>query len=274
MIPREKLFGLLGNFSGEVGLYINSLEDEEILTINENKIFPSASVIKIPILACLCQAVERRELRWDTRIRIDDVNRVGGTGILFALDQDYEPSIKVLANLMITLSDNIATNQIIDLLGMDTINAFFTAYGFKNTVLMRKMLDAEALKQGRNNYMTAGEVGKMLTDIATGKCCSEQISREILNIMEQQQCRNKLPGMVPAIPSYAADDDRIHIKKGSVLVANKTGDLIGIQHDVGIFTLPGQKRYVIAMFTGKLEKDFEGVRVISEVSRIMYEAMK
>ena len=60
----------------------------------------------------------------------------------------------------------------------------------------------------------------------------------------------------------------------TVLVANKTGELFGIQHDVGIFTLPGGRRYVIAAFTGELESDMEGIFTIQKISRAVYDALK
>jgi len=136
------------------------------------------------------------------------------------------------------------------------------------------MLDFEAIRQGKNNYMTAGEAGRLLVKIAKGEFVTPEISQTIVSIMEHQQCRNKLPALLPAVPSYAPEEDKKNLKPGTVLVANKTGELVGIQHDVGIFTLPDGRRYVIAILSGELENDAQGISTIQQISRAVYDALK
>ena len=101
--------------------------------------------------------------------------------------------------------------------------------------------------------MCAGETGRLLSAISRGEFVNPEISQTIFDIMASQQCRNKLPALLPAVASYSGSKSAI--PEGQVLVANKTGDLVGIQHDVGIFELPDGRRYLIAMFTGDLEND-------------------
>lgn len=187
---------------------------------------------------------------------IDPRNRVGGTGILCELGTDYTPSLRDLAKLMIVLSDNIATNEIMDVIGMERFNSFCREMGYQNITLMRKMMDFEAIQQGKNNYMCAGETGRLLSAISRGEFVNPEISQTIFDIMASQQCRNKLPALLPAVASYSGSKSAI--PEGQVLVANKTGDLVGIQHDVGIFELPDGPRYLIAMFTGDLEERQRG----------------
>ncbi len=273
-IPQQAIYQLLAQLKGTVGLYIHVLDTDEVFQINPGHVFPSASVIKIPMLALLLKDVAEGRVDWEARRAIDPKNRVGGTGILFELDQDYQPSIAALARLMIVLSDNTATNEIMDIIGIERMNQFCRDMGYENITLMRKMLDFEAIKQGRNNYMCAGEAGRLLVEIARGSFVSPEISQRIVDIMEHQQCRNKLPALLPAVPSYAPEEDKKNLKPGSLLVANKTGDLFGIQHDVGIFTLPDGRRYVISMFTGDLESDAQGIQTVAQVSRLVYDALK
>lgn len=273
-IPQQAIYQLLSGLKGTVGLYIHVLDTDEVFQINPTHIFPSASVIKIPMLALLLKDVAEGRVDWEARRSINPQNRVGGTGILFELDQDYQPSVATLARLMIVLSDNTATNEIMDIIGIERMNQFCRDMGYQNITLMRKMLDFEAIQQGRNNYMCAGEAGRLLVEIARGSFVNPEISQRIVEIMEHQQCRNKLPALLPAVPSYAPEEDKKNLKPDSLLVANKTGDLFGIQHDVGIFTLPDGRRYVISMFTGDLEHDAEGIQTISQVSRLVYDALK
>lgn len=273
-IPQQAVYEILSGLKGNVGLYVELLDTGEKFEINPGLVFPSASVIKIPMLALLLKDVREGKADWNAPRTIAPVNRVGGTGILAYLDQDYAPSLKTLAFLMITLSDNTATNEIMDMIGIERFNEFWKAQGYANISLGRKMLDFEAIKLGRNNYMCAGEAGRLLSSIARSECGHRDDCETIIDFMAHQQCINKLPSLLPAIPSWAGAEERRNMKPGTVLVANKTGDLTGIQHDVGFFTLPDGRRYVIAMFTGGLESDRCGIEAIARVSRAVYDAVK
>ena len=167
-----------------------------------------------------------------------------------------------------------ADDEIMDIIGIERVNEFCAEMEMPHTRLMRKMLDFEAIKKGYNNYMCAGEAGRLLTQIAEEKFVNREVSCTIMNIMEHQQCRNKLPALLPTIPNYAPEEVKRNIQEGSVLVANKTGELVGIQHDVGIFTLPGGRRYVIAMFTGNLKSDLQAIELIGKLSRAVYDSLK
>ena len=273
-IPQQAVYEILSGLKGNVGLYVELLDTGEKFEINPGLVFPSASVIKIPMLALLLKDVREGKADWNAPRTIAPVNRVGGTGILAYLDQDYAPSLKTLAFLMITLSDNTATNEIMDMIGIERFNEFWKAQGYANISLGRKMLDFEAIKLGRNNYMCAGEAGRLLSSIARSECGHRDDCETIIDFMAHQQCINKLPSLLPAIPSWAGAEERRNMKPGTVLVANKTGDLTGIQHDVGVFTLPDGRSYVIAMFTGGLESDRCGIEAIARVSRAVYDAVK
>ena len=162
-IPQKAIYEILSGLTGNVGLYVELLDSGEKFDINPGLVFPSASVIKIPMLALLLKDVREGRADWNAPRTIAPVNRVGGTGILAYLDQDYAPSLKTLAFLMITLSDNTATNEIMDMIGIERFNEFWKAQGYANISLGRKMLDFEAIKLGRNNYMCAGEAGRLLS---------------------------------------------------------------------------------------------------------------
>ena len=271
-IPQQEIYRLLADLRGTAGLYIEDCDGGEVFTVTPDYVFPSASVIKIPMLALLMRDAQQGLVDLDAPRKIADNNRVAGTGILCELGHDYMPSLRDMAKLMIVLSDNIATNEIMDVIGIDRLNAFCKEMGYRHITLMRKMMDFEAIKQGRNHYMCAGETGRLLSLISRGEFVNEEVSQTIFNMMAAQQCRNKLPAMVPAITSYSGVNGTV--PEGKVLVANKTGDLVGIQHDVGIFQLPDGRRYIISMFTGDLASDLEGITTISKVSKAVDEARR
>lgn len=274
-IPQSDILSLLSKFQGDVGLYVENLDDGEVFEINPAKVFPSASIIKIPLMGLLLLDAKEGKIDLHTPHVIKEDNRVGGTGILCELNRDYSPSLYYLCKLMIILSDNTATNEIIDVVGgFDRFNVFCKSLGYENTSLNRKMMDYEGIKQGRNNYMTAGETGRMLSEIARGQFIDTQISETIIDMMNSQQYRNKLPALLPVVPIYTLDEDKKNPPPGTVLVGNKTGEVFGTQHDVGVFMLPGGRRYIISMFTGNLEHDADGITAISHVSKIVYEALR
>ncbi len=273
-IPQQAIYSLLGQLRGTVGLYVHYLESDEVLEINPERLFPSASVIKIPVLALLLKDVAEGRIDWHGRREVAPENRVGGTGILLDLDRDYVPTVATLARLMIVLSDNAATNEILDMVTIDRVNQFCQSLGMVHTKLMRKMMDFASLQAGKNNFMCARETGQLLVKLARGDFLSPEISQKIVEIMEHQLCRNMLPALIPAVPYDASEEEKQHLDSDMVLVANKTGDLEGLQHDVGIFTLPDGRRYVIAMFTGDLVSNGEGVQAIAQVSKVVYEALR
>lgn len=272
-IPCREIYERIAKLDAFTGLYVEAIESGEVVEINPNRALCSASIIKLPILALALKDVEEGRLDWKKTYQIASANRVGGTGVLRELDEIREASLEKLAFLMIALSDNIAANQVIDLVGMDRITPFCRSLGYTNTRCERKQLDMQAIREGRNNYTSAGDAGRMLSAVARGELVNPVASRLIHSIMSRQMCRNKLPAKIPAI-AYWAVQDGMTLPAGSVLAANKTGELLDVQHDAGIFTLPDGRRYVIAMLTGEVKDANDAVNAIADISRIVYDAMK
>jgi len=272
-LPRQKIFELLGCLEGKVSLYAEDLESGEILVICPEEIHVACSLIKVPILALLLKDGEEGKVDPEAKIRIPEEKRVGGTGMICHLSAGLELSWNDIMKLMISVSDNTATNAIIDLLGMERINAFFRDIGLFSTELQRKMMDLEAVKAGRNNYTTAADMGKVLKMAASGTLVSQRASETVLEIMSRQFYTNKLPAMLPAVPSYAPAAEKKNPSPGMVAVANKTGDLPKTQHDMGYFVLPGGRKYIIAMLTSNLSSDQDGISCIGKVSKAVYEAL-
>ena len=272
-IPSKEILSILSGLEGDVGLYIEDTRTKETFTINPDRSFPSASVIKVPLLALLLEDARQGRVDLEPPIGITPENRVGGTGILSELPENIALPLSYHAKLMIILSDNIATNTVIDAVGMDRLNAYCRERGMPNTSLQRKMMDFDALARGLNNYTSASEIGKMLSLVAEGKWENPKISSTIVDYMAAQRVRTKLPVMIP-VHVYSMPEDRAALPPaGKVNIAHKTGELPGIQHDVGIFTLPDRRQYVIAMMTSGLNEDRDGIEAISKVSLAVYKAM-
>ena len=132
-IPCREIYERIAKLDAFTGLYVEAIESGEVVEINPNRALCSASIIKLPILALALKDVEEGRLDWKKTYQIASANRVGGTGILRELDEIREASLEKLAFLMIALSDNIAANQVIDLVGMDRITPFCHSLGYTNT---------------------------------------------------------------------------------------------------------------------------------------------
>ncbi|WP_416182236.1 serine hydrolase [Acidaminococcus timonensis] len=271
-IPTQSIYDILSHLVGTVGVYIKVCKTQETLVINPDRIFPCASVIKIPMLGLLLRDGLKNKVMLDVPHSISEMNYVGGTGILNNLDHQFKPTLRDLGKLMIMMSDNTATNEVMDVIGVERFEEFCQSEGYPNIIWQRKMMDFQAIKEGKNNYMCVGEIGDLLYRISTKSFISPEISECIFNYMCEQKYRNKLPSLIPAVASYSGVVNEI--PEGQVLVGNKTGDLVGIQHDVGIFELPNHDKYVIAVFTGNLQKDIDGITAIGKISEVMYDAMK
>jgi len=256
MFPEKEIFALLGQLEGRSAVYLEDLSQGELFTINPERVFPSASTIKIPLLAAVLKAAEAGKFGLDDEVSIDPANRVGGCGVLSELNPNLRPTIRDLATLMIIQSDNAATNQLIDLAGMAAVNTLAAELGLKNTVLQRKMMDFEAARAGRNNLTSAGDLGRLLKLLVEGKVVGAAASATIIDIMKRQQLRNKLPAYLPE----------------DVVIAHKTGDLDRLEHDAGIFFLP-ERSYILVVLTDQLSTNAAGVETIARISEVVYRAL-
>lgn len=258
---------------GTYGIYFEDLSNGESFGINEDREFHSASTIKIPLISALFIKSYENNINLDEPINLDEINRVGGAGVIKELNHNFKPTIMDLATLMIILSDNTATNQIIDIVGFSEVEKLNKSLGLEKTSLQRKMMDSKAIEEGKNNYTSPKDMGKILKKLYLGEIYSEELSNNIIDIMKRQQMNNKLPNM---IPSLEPDDEEIlnkKVRENSVVVAHKTGELDLEQHDVGIFYLPNNRAYILTIFSENLPTDNYGVKVLSEISKIIYDEM-
>lgn len=271
---QQKLYSILGALEGEVGIYFEDIQTGENISINPDRVFSAASTVKIPLVSLLFQKANEGKINLNDIIELSEENRVGGTGILKNLDKRYKPTVLDLATLTIIVSDNAATNQLVDLVGgLEEITRYCESIGLTNTKFQRKMMDIKAKAAGKDNLTTARDMGNILVKLVRNEIVSANASKQIIDIMKSQQLRSKLPAYIPAIDTSDPADHHMKITPGTVMVANKTGDLDRVQHDIGIFILPGNNYYVLAMFTSNLSTDSEGIRAIGEVSKAVYEEM-
>lgn len=254
---KVKIEGLISKLNGEVGVVVKNVKTGEIIMFNEDMVFPSASIIKLPIIWELFRKIESKDISLDNEVALQECSKVGGFGILKELHNGLNLSIKDLATLMIILSDNVATNVLIDLLGMENINQSSKDIGTKNTILQRKMMDGEAKKKGLDNFTSPIDVSNILEKFLTSYELSNVSRNKIIDILKRQQCNNKLPVLI--------DKD--------IAFAHKTGDLPGVEHDAGILFL-NNTEIIVVVLTKNLKDNTEGIKFNNNIGKIVYDYFK
>ena len=158
---KKEIEKIISEVKGQVSVSFYDLDKNIAFSIDGNKKVLSASMIKLLILAELMRQVSEAKLSLSQKITLTDSMRVGGDGILKVLASGHQFSLKELAKLMIVVSDNEATNILIDLLTMENINALGRNLALKETFLQRKMMDSNAKEKG---YVTTIMNRKRLID--------------------------------------------------------------------------------------------------------------
>ncbi len=250
---QEKLEQLSEGLDGVPGVAIKDLRSGDVFLVNGDEVFPQASVIKVPLLVTLYERVHRGEIKLNRAIKLVPEQVVGGSGVLQELD-DYRATLSVydLAVLMITLSDNTATNILIDLVGMDAVNGLMDRLGLTHTRLQRKMMDIDAAKAGRENLSTPREMMTLLEILYRGEQLSRDVCEGALQVLRKPK-RGDLRAGIPA----------------GVPLANKTGGLFRIRNEVGLVQFEPNP-YVIVVMTKLLADESEGSRFIQAVSRAAF----
>lgn len=171
--------------------------------------FESASTIKIYILGCLYAQAEAGKASLDAELTYEARHFVDGSGLIRSLGEGARLCARDVATLMIVVSDNIATNMLIDYLGLDTINAFIRSIGCTHTKLHRSLRsDNWSEKLGT---ITPRDMGRFFALLAKGELVSPQASDAMRNVFRQQHYNTMLAGSIPRITPTPKNPTRIRI---------------------------------------------------------------
>lgn len=251
---RINLQNQIKRFRGEAGIVIKDLDTGWEISFNRDKIIPSASLVKIPIMLSYFYAAGEGRVNLKDGIELVRSEKTGGSGLLKNSAAGSFFSIEGLIELMITHSDNTAANMLIDLMGFDTLRSYFDKFGLKNTNLSRKMMDFDDRKKGIENYTTAGEMAYLLEGLYRKQFLNNGESVKCLKLLAQQKINDRIPKKLPE----------------DALVAHKTGLEYGVCHDAGIvFTEKGN--FLICVLTRHNNKfAHPAKRFISKIALTAY----
>jgi beta-lactamase class A len=157
-------------------------------------------------------------------------------------------TLRDLATMMVAVSDNSATNVLIDRVGMDNVNAFLSKQGLRDTRLRRKMMDLKAAGEGRENVSTPSEMLDLLQALYRGEILDQEMTADFFKVLSTHK--------ESFIPRHLPDDLKI---------ANKPGELEGVRNDSGVIFL-NKRPYILCVMTTYLRHERDGEEAISDIA--------
>ena len=290
----DQIQTLISNVTGsgvEVGVYAVHFGTGREIAVNADRRFPTASTVKVPILFALYRKAVAGEIDLAHRVTIEEIHRTAGSGVLQDLDPGLAPTLRDLATLMITVSDNQATDMLYHILGGDYIQEVATEIGMTETQVSRTIrallynlvgldernpahtyaMNAELLRTGApnddgwalgtgddNDVSTPRDMVTLLTRICQGEDPSRAACDAMLDILKRQKFNTILPLLLPS----------------EIEVAHKTGSIHGVRNDVGIVYAPHETGgpYAIALMSRRMDDPIAGARTLADISRAVWDA--
>ena len=248
---KTKILERFAQQKGHTGFYYKNLVTGETFGHQQDEAYLAASVIKFPIFMAIMKWASEGKASLDERITVTQESKLPICGALTLFTDEPSVDIRTLCRLMISLSDNTATNLLINRFGIPAYMEEFKNFGLKHTALNRLLFQPELSAQGIENYIVPEEMGMLLEQIYNRTFVSEEVSREINDTLLLQQINHKIPGVF-----------------GEGIVAHKTGEDENLTNDVGIVYA---KTPFIVCFAGHDTNVYQFETLIREVSAELYD---
>ena len=245
------------------------LDGGACLLIGEREMFHAASTMKTPVMIeVFRQAHEGRfSLNDSVLVKNEFASLVDGSPYKLDLGDDSDDSvykyigmrvtIRELMYHMITVSSNLATNILMELVGAPNVTATMRTLGAKDIEVLRGVEDGKAFAAGLNNRTDAYDLMVIMRSLAEGRAVDSAASREMITILLGQRFGDIIPALLPA----------------GVQVAHKTGSITGVEHDSGIVFLPDGRRYVLVLLSKGRPNAAEGKKALALVSKRIFDYM-
>ena len=219
---------------------------------NSQKIVPSASVIKIPILLSLLQEVDKKNIKLKTKYTLRPEDIVGGSGDLQFEVPFHKFTYNHLAQKMISVSDNTSTNILIEKIGSEQIQEDINNWGLTNTKLNRKMMDFEAIKAGKQNFTSCEDTNGLLLKLLNKQLLSKKSGKKAMEILLACEDRTTIPRNLPV----------------TVPIAHKTGTLDYVRGDAGIIF--SKNILILTVFIENFESLEQAETILGKIAECCY----
>jgi beta-lactamase class A len=263
--PAIDLSDVVADIPGVTGVVVRTMDGAPpIAALHENERFPSASVIKLAIMATVYRAYDAGTAQPAETVRTRAADLIGGSDVLAGSPPGKEWTIDELVKAMIHVSDNSASNTLITRFGMDTINATMRKAGMTRSHLGRHFADVVPAWHISENVMTPTDTALLLYEIERG-------TREgLTTIATPQSCRAMIEVLL-------GNDDTTKLVRGlpaGTPCAHKTGEITAVRNDAGIVDPFGDTPYVIAVFTKELDDTSAGNAGIASIAHRVDAALR
>ena len=251
---------------GDMAIYCHHLETDEVLAVNENMPVETASTIKVAVMGAAMDALATGKgpfKDYYSTYAYDASTSTGGSGIIQKFKDGSKLELKELIHLMITVSDNIGTNMLVEWMGIEPVNNWLISHGFEQTRMFStvggsRVYDAAGLKEWGLGRTTAKEMATLLEKIATGKAGTTSTTDEMLRILGHQYFDGGIASQVPPM----------------TYVGSKSGSLNRLRADAAIVASPGGI-YILSIYTvhnqdTRWTNDNEGALGIQKISRMVW----
>jgi beta-lactamase class A len=241
--------GIVRETDAVVGVAVLDLTDQRGYYLHSDAVYPTASTIKIAMLGELYRQHERGG-KLDEIYVVSAKDFVGGEGVLQAMTPGVTRlTNRDLATLVVSLSDNAATNVLIDRVGMDSVNAWLAKLDLKHTRLRRQMMDVNAAREGRENTATPRELVALLRAVHDGRVFNKATTEAYIAML----CIPRISYLARRLPA-------------DLKIASKQGNLDGVRNDAGIVYTPGRP-FAIAVMVTYAGNDLAAEETIARIGR-------
>lgn len=242
------------------------LRDGRTLFRNEHEVFHAASTMKVPVMFAVFEAVTRGTLRLDQPVRVKNEFSSIFDGSPYALDPKEDSDQEVygwvgkdvpleeLVRHMIVRSSNLATNNVMELVGAKEVMALMKRIGANEIKVLRGVEDQKAFDHGMNNTTTAHDLMLIFRALGERKVISPAASDKMIEILSGQEFNGGIPAGLPA----------------GTRVAHKTGSITKIAHDAALVLAPDGSSYVLVVLTRGFAKEVDAERVMAEISKVVW----
>jgi len=247
------------NLDGVLGVAIEDLTTGQRFLLHGESIFPQASSIKAAVLAELYHQAQLSAQGESGKAKLTDLYTVRAADLVQDSDilGGLTPGVTQLTNrdlatMMVAVSDNSATNVLIDRLGMENVNALLDSLALHNTKLRRKMMDVKAAAEGRENISTPQDMLTLLENIYQGRVLNKEMTADFFKMLSTHK-DSFIPRDLP----------------DGLQIANKPGELEAVRNDSGIVFLQNRP-YIICVMTTYLVRERDGEEAIAKISAAAY----